>query len=131
MEEALIKRLLATTAITNLVSNRINWMTLPDAFPRPNLTLQVSDGGTDYTHEGLSSLQYPRIQFNCWGNTYAQAKAVARALFSELNTEKDVDAIHFEDAIMVYDQDMPKETLKGGTDVYRVVRDFLVPHRPI
>ena len=128
MEEALIARLLSYGP-TALVGQRINWLVRPEAEGLPAITAQVTDASTEYNHGGRSDLQYPHVQFDCWGKTYSDAKRVSRLLCFELEQRRDTPSVEFFEGIEIRNTDMPTETLPGGTKVFRVLLEYLLPHR--
>ena len=129
MEESLVARLLASETISGLIIDRIHWVSAPEGEPLPYLVLRIAAGNRQYNHDGPVDLQYPRIQFDSYGETYAEVKALSRAVLSEMEMPHEAEDVEFEDAILVLDQDMPKESLEGGTEVFRVTMDFMVPFR--
>lgn len=85
MEEALVAKLLATSSITNLVSDRINWMDRQQGVPDlPALVLtRISQIG-QVTNEGPDGLDETTIQFDCLGESFASALSLSRAVKSAL-----------------------------------------------
>ncbi len=128
-EEEFVTRLLSVTAITDLVSENIHWVALPEGASRNGLVLNVAVAGNDYSHDGRVDLQYPRVQIDSYGEAYGEAKVLSRAVLTEVEKVHEGATILFEDGICLRDQDMDKETLEGGTEIFRVSQEFLVPFR--
>ena len=80
MEEALVALLLADTSLSALVGMRIHWGVRPQGEALPGVTLFRTDGADQPTYAGPDGLGDSHVQADCWAETYASAKAVARAL---------------------------------------------------
>jgi hypothetical protein len=154
MEEALLARLRATTAVTALVGTNnsraaIDWIERPEALPA--LTLQDITAGKIYAHGGAVGLANPVVQIDCWGRTYGEAKALARVVIAEMETTEKVfgpavdqslildfinqtytvDAgILFDESFLVASRAMEPDDLGGGLKVYRQSLDFSVWFQP-
>jgi hypothetical protein len=85
MEEGIIAKLLATSGVTDLVSQRVSPGRRPQASALPAITLTTISGAPVYTDDGESGLASASIEINCWGETYSSAKAVARAVKAALS----------------------------------------------
>ena len=80
VDAALRAYLLTKTALTALISTRIYPDDISDGAAFPCVVyLKVSDT-PDYTHDGISSLHGPTIQFSA----YATTKAVARSISKQI-----------------------------------------------
>lgn len=130
MEEALVARLLAKPAITLMVDGRINWLDRPTPV-LPSITMTVVHSNREYNHDGPDDLQMPRVQFDFWGVSYAQSKMLYRAVLSEMEVAQQFGTVLFEPATEISSHDMPKETLDGGTQVFRYTLEMYVPFRMI
>lgn len=130
MEAALIAELLATTGITTLTGTRINWSRRPqgEAIPvgKGSLVLHRIDGSPDYHLTGPSGLVESRVQADCWGLSYAAAKALARAVEAKLSAARFTrGAIRF-DAILILDE--RDSTFDETTPIFRTSIDLAVHH---
>ena len=65
--------------------NRVYPKRLPQGVTLPAVTYLKVSPGIVYHSAGQSSLEMPRYQFNCWGATYLQAKALADELKARLS----------------------------------------------
>lgn len=127
MEAALIAQLLATTGITALVGNRINWARRPQGSALPAIVLHRIDGSPDYHLTGSSGLVESRVQVDCWGLSYGSAKAVARAVEAAVSAARFTrGAIRF-DAILIVDE---RDTTfdEGNVPIFRTSLDLQVHH---
>lgn len=84
IEEALKTRLLANTALTALVSARINADFIPPKTALPCVVfLKVSDV-KDHTLTAQSELEHPIIQFSSYASTKSAARSVANQIKASL-----------------------------------------------
>lgn len=85
MEEDFRSLLMADIAISNLVSNRVNYTTHPQGQPLPGLVLNVVSDAEEYTLQGPTGVSQARIQVDCYADTYGAAKLLSRAVRSLLS----------------------------------------------
>lgn len=130
MEEALRTRLQANAALAALVATRVDWIERPQGAALPSVTLQLVSTGREYTYAGASGTSNPRVQADCWGRTYGEAKAVARALIAAAEERGVHGGIRFGSSFIDGERDMPPEELPGGVKVYRVSIDIIVWNSP-
>lgn len=130
MEEALIKRLIDAPEMYRVIGRDVYWGIAPEGSKAPYLIIQLAARNREYTHDGAADLQYPRIQFDVYARTKADAAKVSRLLLNELERRKVVAGVVFEDAILVYESDGDASASEGGRKTFRTTMDFLVPHRP-
>lgn len=130
-EESLIARLLASPIVEPIYHDAVNWQTRPDGSSLPALTLSIAGDPVEYNHDAPDEWQQVRVQCDSRAETYLEAKQGLRAVLSELETEKTTDDVHFDEGRKVSGSDAPKETLAGGTEVYRITMDVMVPFRRI
>lgn len=124
MEAALIAKLLATTAITNLVSTRINWSRRPQAEALPAIVLHVIDRLPDVTHGGASGLLVSRVQVDCWGASFGSAKAVARAVEAAITAQSFTQGVVRFDAILIDAE--RDDTSDETTPLFRTSLDLII-----
>jgi hypothetical protein len=130
VEESLRARLLANVALAALVGTRVSWIERPQGAALPAVTLQIISPGRAYTHGGANNLADTRVQIDCWGASYASAKAVARAVIPATESAGTQGATKFSQSFLDASRDMPVEDLEGGMKVYRVSHDFIIWHEP-
>lgn len=86
MEEALRALLTGSAVVTALVPvASINWRRHPQSSPWPGIVLHVINDGDEYVLADVADISEARVQIDCWAVTYAQAKAIARAVRSRLS----------------------------------------------
>lgn len=130
MEEALVARLLGTPALSALVGNRITWGERVKKEPLPAITMLGVSPGRNYVHGGADPTGNPRVQFDCYGTTAAQAKATARALRDTLETPATQGGVAFSVALLDAERGPLIEDTGGGLKVHRYSLDFFVWFSP-
>lgn len=89
VEEALVTKLRATSAVSTLVSTRIYPSHAPQTATTPYVVFDLVGGNVLGTHDGGSSLRDGRVSFSCIASTYASAKAIAKAIKGTLSGLKE------------------------------------------
>lgn len=126
MEEALTAHLLASSGLTALVGDRIDWARRPQGKRLPAVVLFVVDALPAYTMQGPTSLVSSRIQVDCWGETYASVKAVAREVTQALSgIDEVINGVDLRGGFKEAERDS-FEVGGGGADLYRVSLDFTI-----
>ncbi|WP_353474786.1 DUF3168 domain-containing protein [Salipiger sp. H15] len=85
MEEYLRSLLLGNASVSALAGDRVNWGAHPQGagYPAAVLTL-ISETG-DHTLDGPSGVSVARVQVDCLGTGYGNAKRLAHAIRSVLD----------------------------------------------
>lgn len=130
MEEQLVARLLGTPSLSALVGNRITWGERVKKEPLPAITMLGVSPGRNYVHGGADPTGNPRFQFDCYGASAMQAKAVARALRDTLEAPATVGGIAFSVALLDAERGPLIEDTGGGLKVHRYSLDFFVWFSP-
>jgi hypothetical protein len=98
MEEPLRAHLATNAGLGVLVADRIQWDVRDET--SPSVALHLIDGPPDQTLKGKSGLVSYRVQADCWGLTFLEAKAVGEALLAALpGIGQVVDGVKFHGAI--------------------------------
>jgi len=127
IEEALVAYLLANGGVSTLIGTRCHPQKLPERPTYPALRYTQLDGPRDMHMQGASGHATPRYQLDAFATTYAQAKALAKAVRLALNGFSgtmggaggvEVDAVFLVDERDLYDDDTEPEGL------YAVSQDF-------
>lgn len=129
MEEALTAQLLASAGLLALVGERITWGLREPGSPLPALVLTLISARPDYTTTGASGLTDNLIQADCWGATYAEAKAVARAVIdvcAQLSAPFRGPAFVESERDDAFQAAAPDAD--GGTDLFRTSLDLRAWH---
>jgi hypothetical protein len=85
MEDALTDLLLAYTPLTALVGQDVTPSVRLQATGLPAVVITRVSGARDYHMGGASGLTQSRMQIDCYGSTWPQAKSVARAVIARLS----------------------------------------------
>lgn len=113
----------APAATQAVIGTRLYPVVLPQSPTYPAATYQVIAESTPMAHDGPGDLRSDTIQVDCFAVTYAAARALARAVESDLNGYRGamgaerVDGIFWKNMIDHYDDQ---------AEVWRVVVEFLV-----
>ena len=124
MEADLLAKIKATTAVSALVSTRVNWSRRPQGEALPAIVLHRIGGMPDVHHGGASGLSVSRVQVDCWGASYGAAKAIARAVQSAITARTFTQGSTRFDVILVDSErdDSSDET----TPLFRTSLDLMV-----
>ena len=129
MEEALRAFLLTQSGVSSVVSDRAYWNMRPQGAALPALVLQVIDRSPAYTMDGNAALAETRVQIDCYGTTYAQAKTLARAVRTPLDGKRFTQSsIRFE-AFRLDERDLSEAGTTEGERVHRISLDFQIWHQ--
>ena len=123
--EAIVTLLEASAAVTALVGDRITPEWRKQGDPLPALTVaEVSAVRSDELLAAFS-LTASRIQVDCWAGSYAQAKALSRAVRDTLDQQSGIIAGVQVERISLSDfRDLGEKT--GDKSIRRVSLDFNV-----
>lgn len=134
MEEHLTARLLNTPALTAIVGTRINWGERPQKDQLPAVTMAMVSPGRRYLLSGADLTQSPRVQFDCYAATTAQARAIARILRDTLEIPAAVvwglERIAFSASLLDSERGPLIEDTGGGLKVHRYSLDFVIWFSP-
>lgn len=120
MEELIRDRLLAQLSAT-----AIDWGESIDGIVPPRVTLFRIGGGADYVAEGASGLNQARVQADCYGVTYAGAKALARSVRAAMSGWRSGNILG---AFLNAERDMTPESGTGEV-LARVSLDFIIHYK--
>lgn len=129
MEEALVARLRAATAVAAIAGTRVSWFERPRRGGLPCVVLTMVSPGREWTHEGPDGLDRPRVQFDCWAESDTASLALARAVLAEMEQPGTVaDWVFHEAALETQRTDI--DDLDGGKKLFRVSLDLSFFHQP-
>jgi hypothetical protein len=128
MEESLIAKLLANTAIAAMVGDAVEWVDRPDALPA--ITLMQVGPGRIYTHDGADNLTQPLIQFDFWGRSQKEAALLERLVTAEMETASINGGVAFGMAFLEAQNDFDPEKMDGGVTAYRRTSDWRIYSTP-
>ena len=131
MEEALITRLAGVSAVADLVDDRISWFARVRGDGVPALSLGKISPGREWTHDGPSGLDRPRVQIDHWAATETEAVALARAVQAEMEVQADVAGTRFHPAMLDGEGWTDEGEQDGGAPLFRISRDYFFYHEQI
>lgn len=131
LAEALIDRLTAVTAVTDIAADRIHWGARPQGGALPTLVLVQVSSVPEETLEGEEpDLWTTRVQLEGMARTHAEAWALAKAASAALLPGATVgageDAMGFELGERTGPRDLGEADEKGF--VHRAVCDVILRH---
>ena len=86
MEQAFRAILRSATSVTAIAAaSQINFVNRPQGAALPAVVLRVVDDAAGLTLKGSDGLSAGRIQADCYGNTYAEAKSLSLAVRAVLH----------------------------------------------
>jgi hypothetical protein len=130
MEEAIIGKLLSTPTVAGLAATRVYPGSRPQGSPLPAVVFNRIDGAPLYVDEGEAGIAQSRIQIDCWADSYAGAKILARAVNAALSAfAGQVQGTQFLSIFIDAERDL-REGGSGAADYpFRTSIDFIVWHR--
>lgn len=90
--------LLADSAVTALIADRVYPLQLPQSAALPAVTYQRVSGTEGITYDGPSGLGRSRLQFDCWATTYGSVVEVFSAIKSALRAYPETRIVNVIDA---------------------------------
>lgn len=126
IEKAIYDGLSADVALTALIGGRVYAVDAPQEAELPHIVYFKVSPGRQYTHDGDSNLQTPRIQVSCYSETYEGVKGIVekviKALYGLPATNANVQAVFVEGEQDMFDYD---------TSEYHVPVDFIIHYREV
>lgn len=80
LETKLYTLLSGDAGVSALVSNRIYPLAAPQQADLPFVVYTRISSGREYTLSGATGLENPRMQVDCYAETYSSAKAISEAV---------------------------------------------------
>lgn len=122
LEDDLVAHLLADSAITTLVDDRIRPQAAPIGNAKPYIVYTVISGAPENSMDGYTSgVARYRVQFDCYASTQQAVSRLARALRDRLQTA----AASFS---AVVDNDPLFQTYEDDTRLYRRALEASIRH---
>lgn len=127
IEEALYAKLTSAANLTELVSNRVYPVKLPQNPTLPAITYQRVSTSRYHTHDtGFSGLARPRFQFDCYASSYLGAKNLLEALRATLEGFSGyVGTTRIQGALSQNETDFYEDV----SGLYRRSIDFMIHHQ--
>ena len=118
---AIVALLVADTAVSALVSNRIYPVRMPLNVTYPAISIHEISGNEDH----VTGHKHNRYQVSCWSTSFSQAQSLKEAVIDCLQRYKGVASgnkikqISFEGSMDLYEEE---------TKIYHIPLDFIVIH---
>jgi hypothetical protein len=130
MEEALIAKLLATPGVAGLAGTRVYPGSRPQGSPLPALVFSLIDGMPLYADDGEVGLAQSRVQIDCWADSYADAKTLARSVKAALSGFVGMSGgVDFPTIFIDAERDLREGGSNAAEYLFRTSIDFIVWHR--
>lgn len=125
-QAALRARLVAASAVTALVGQRVYWVDRPQGHALPAVTLQTVSEEREQNLKGFEGLQRARVQVDIWARSYAEQRQVTEAVIAALITAAAQGGIQFTRAMIDGLRDLTERT--EAQLFYRTSMDLVVHH---
>lgn len=133
MEADLIAYMLASSALTALVSTRIWPVSRPSNSALPAITVTRISGSPEYADDGEIGVENARVQVDCWGTSYASVAAVADAVTNRMSAAADV--VQGSTTFVLVMVDDRRDMRESGTDLaeylYRTLVDLTTIYKGV
>ena len=127
MEEALIAKLLADAGVSALVGTRVYPGVRPQATALPAIVFNMISANPSYSDDGEDGIAEARVQLDCWGATYTDAKKAARAVKAALSAfGGTVNGVRFRYITLDLEHDIQETGANSESYPFRTSLDFIV-----
>jgi hypothetical protein len=130
MTDDFITAILSAPAIVALVADRVTPGKMTQGAPRPAIVVNKISGAPEYADDGEIGIEASRVQVDCWGDTYTDAKLLSRLVRAEFSAFCGVVGSTDFRFVMLDDE---RDLAEGGTNAAkyptRVSLDFIAWHR--
>jgi len=131
VEKAVYDCLSADADLIALIGDKIYPVVAAQEVTTPYATYFKVSPGRQYTHGGASNLSTPRIQVDCYGGTYEEAKDLSDLVIAALEKlpqdNPKVQAVFCNDGSDAYED--VSDTYYDNVDEYHVPIDVLIHYR--
>lgn len=130
MEEALLALLTGDAGVSALVSDRVFWRRADDANQAARyIVLHRISGLRDMAMSGPSGLVESRVQADCYGARYSDAKLLARAVIDRVSGYRgSVSGFQFRGIFIDSERDDDDDTTGDAETRFRVALDMIIWH---
>lgn len=127
LEVAIFSRLTTFAGLSALISTRCYPVVAPQNPTAPYVTYTRIDGPRESALSEDMGLPHPRMQIDCWAETYAGVRAVALQVRLAMQRwgPATVAGVEVLDALLDGEQDSYEDSVK----LFRTTWDFIVWHR--
>lgn len=125
MEARLISALLDDPAVSLAVGSRVYPITAPQGTPLPRITVHKISAVRTYHVQGQADLVESRVQVDCWGRSFGEAKDAARAIITALSGYRDD---FFSGVFIDGERDFFDAPSNTSERIYRTSVDLIIWH---
>ena len=125
MEARLISTILADARVALVVGSRVYPVTAPQGTPLPRITVQKISAVRTYHVQGQTDLVESRVQVDCWGRSFSEAKDAARAIITALSGYRDD---FFSGVFIDGERDFFDAPSNTSERIYRTSVDLIIWH---
>lgn len=125
MEQALRQRIRTFPAVLAMKDVKVDW---GERAGLPAISLKIVSGDIAQNMKGVQSLQFARVQADCWAASYAQAKALADAVIAACLPRATVEGIYFRTASATLPRDLGEQT--STAFIHRKQTDLMIRYSP-
>ena len=126
MEEHFRAILTGSASVTAITSTRIDYGETGQGKPNPRIVLWTIGDNEGHTMRGPDGLSQGRVQVDCYGDTYAAAKLLSRAVRTSLDGYTDAN---FQGIFHAGTRDFREGGSNEVTRPFRVSLDFITNHQ--
>jgi hypothetical protein len=116
LEPRIFSILTGYTAVAAVVGTRVYPLVLPQKAEIPAISYLRVDGVQDANLSGNSGMEAVRVQVDCWGRTYAQAKGLAADVADAMASGFGNECVWLSD----------RDQYEDGAKVFRVILEFSI-----
>lgn len=129
-ETAIIQLLLADGSVSAIVGNNVWPGSKPQASGFPAITVNWVEGNPIYTNDGDSGLANVRLELDCWGDTYTEAKDLAAVVKTLLSGFQGTNSgVVIENTLVESERDFREGGSNADEYLFRTNLDLTVWHR--
>ncbi|BBD01840.1 hypothetical protein YGS_C1P3095 [Sphingobium sp. YG1] len=125
MQQALRHRIRTFPAVVAISGVKVDW---GERAGLPAVSLLIVSGEIAQHMKGVQSLQFARVQADCWAASYAQAKALADAVIAACLPRVTVEGIFFRTASATLPRDLGEQTATAY--IHRKQTDLMIRYSP-
>lgn len=121
--------LLSSTAVTDVVGQRIHWGVKPQGGAFPCVVLNAVTERVEYTYSGAVDLERSRVQIDCYATSHKQATDLSRVIKNLISGYSGTVGNTAIEGIFLIDRSVDFEAPESGDEaVARDMRDIYIHH---
>jgi len=128
IEQAILKELVGSSGITDLVGERIHYVKAPQDVEAPYIVFFKVSSPREHSHDGASGLARARFQFSCFADSYYEAKQIVIAIQSAIQAFSGImggaGGVNVEGCFYADETDLYEDKVA----IYHIAVDFLLAY---